>query len=229
MFYSVKLIINILFFCTKILFIFIVSSCFQGETIENPNKYFVEKYGQKVYDIKVRNGITLGSIKGHQVNIKGNSIKAVQSNPLVKDEFDFLQERFFSSSEKISKKPTEEELSNIFNVTYTGNYLDPYRFSVFFDDLQIPSNDLFGVRTNLGEKDYNFIGNDVLQSNIDFIYSMEKYFDKENSIRLIEEQKHIKRNNYDNANKKDKSNSNSQKDISFNNYYNIGYELSIIL
>lgn len=65
-----------------------------------------------------------------------------------------------------------------------------------FDDITIPATDAFGIRTDLGDKNYILVSNQALQQNVDFIKDHQSKEDKEVSADLIKEQKEVRRRKY---------------------------------
>lgn len=81
----------------------------------------------------------------------------------------------------------------IFSVEYLNeNYPYSYKVApVSFDDIQVPDYDIFGVASNMREKDYILIDTMTLRNNINDINSRVTPDDRRNILTLVSEQKEL--------------------------------------
>ena len=91
---------------------------------------------------------------------------------------------------------TNQLPQDMFIISYNlYNFPESYGITkLSFDDIIIPDNDIFGVKTNLGEKNYQLIDNQTLQKNIDLVNQLNGDEDKKISLELIRQEKKIRRN-----------------------------------
>jgi hypothetical protein len=196
---------------TAILFL---NSCRQ--TSEKINESFLQQYGSEVEKI---NNIR-ESANQTQVNIdcQSSTFGCVDSKNRWKDSATIFgiensgtaQSATIDTSRIIAPKPPEEFTpdvktlmqgqstqlpENMFHISYNlNNFPESYgRQKLSFDDINIPQQDAFGVKTELGEKNYQLIGNRTLQKDIDFTKKLIAPEDPEISLELIKQEKQIRR------------------------------------
>ena len=162
------------FFLLVILFIV---SC--ADRSEQANKNFLKKYNKNVQDINYRR---------EQANPESDvkNITMASSPP--------------SASSQIIAPPPNTRMQlpqDMFIISYNlYNFPASYgKVKLSFDDIIIPDIDIFGVKTRLGEKNYQLVDNKILQKNIDLINQLETKEDREISLELIKQEKKARRNN----------------------------------
>jgi len=86
----------------------------------------------------------------------------------------------------IQGKNYQNTIPEIYDVVYVAdNYPKSYKNrQVSFDDINIPSHDYYGIKSNLGKKDYEIINHKILQENIDYLHQHLKT-DENKEINLI--------------------------------------------
>jgi hypothetical protein len=83
---------------------------------------------------------------------------------------------------------------NIFEISYDTRLYPAFRKAgAEFDRIPIPSADVYGVKTEMSEKPYLLVGNDVLKKTVDQIIAERTAEDVEFSEILIKEQKQLSR------------------------------------
>jgi hypothetical protein len=90
----------------------------------------------------------------------------------------------------INKLPQDMFVIN-YNLYNFPNSYDRVKLS--FDDIAIPNSDVFGIKTKLGEKNYQLISYQILQKNIDTINKLSTQEDKQITLELIRQEKNKKR------------------------------------
>jgi len=195
--------------------IFLISSCSQA-TSEDINNNFLKKYGGEVEKI---NNIRESSQQVQTVSDCQSSFFGCEegkdrwkepSTMFGIENSSTAQSATIDTSKITMPKPPEEFTPNIqtltngqgrqlpedmFYISYNlNNFPESYgRQKLSFDDINIPKQDAFGVRTELGEKNYQLIGNRTLQQDIDFTKQLTNKSDQEISSELIKQEKQIRR------------------------------------
>ncbi len=193
--------------------IFLLNSC--QKTSEQLNKDFLKQYGGEVKEINTRReaqrvqpdsdckSSPLGCIDDKNRWKDPATIFGIENSITVKS-------ASVDTSRIVMPKPPEEfspDLKtlmqgqgaqlpeNMFQISYNlYNFPKSYgRPTLSFDDINIPKHDAFGVRTELGEKNYQLIGNRTLQKDVDFTKQLSSKSDQEISLELIKQEKQIRR------------------------------------
>ena len=82
----------------------------------------------------------------------------------------------------------------MFQIGYNTDLHPPFtRAGLEFDNILVPEKDVYGVDTELAEKQYLLAGNNVVQNSVDFVHSERKEEDVELSEILIKERKKLRR------------------------------------
>lgn len=104
-------------------------------------------------------------------------------------------EEFLPDTQTLLQGQTSQLPENMFQISYNlYNFPESYgRSRISFDDINIPKHDAFGVKTELGEKNYQLVGNKTLQRDIDFSKQLISQDDREVSLELIKQEKQIRR------------------------------------
>ncbi len=113
-------------------------------------------------------------------------------------------EEFSPNVQTLLERQGAQLPENMFQISYNlYNFPDSYGKSrVSFDDINIPKSDAFGVKTELGEKNYQLIGNKTLQKDVDFTKQVNTQEDREISIELIRQEKQRRRKGNEKVNVK---------------------------
>lgn len=202
----------------SVLTIFLLASC--TSSIEQANDKFSEQYGKRVEEINAKR---ISNYSNNQpsgcrflwIDCPDNSVSWKNSSQIFDiNNIETAGNATIDTSQiKMPKPPEEfspdmstfEQRRNIrqlpddaFEINYSlQNYPASYRRAkLSFDDITIPTQDAFGIKTELGEKNYVLVGNKTLQQNVDFIGQNRDTIDKEVSIDLITEQKEEQRRKY---------------------------------
>jgi hypothetical protein len=114
-------------------------------------------------------------------------------------------EEFLPDAQTLMQGGGQKLPDNMFEVSYNlFNFPESYgRPRVSFDDINIPKHDAFGVRTELGEKNYQLVGNRTLQRDIDFTKQLSSQEDREVSLELIKQEKRARKKGKPKANEKE--------------------------
>jgi hypothetical protein len=190
--------------------IFLIGSCSQKS--ENINEGFLNKYGGEVEKI---NNIRESSNQAKtDIDCQSSFFGCKESKNRWKDPSTMFgiensgtaQSAAIDTTKIVMPKPPEEFTPNVetltngqgrqlpenmFHISYNlNNFPESYgRQKLSFDDINIPQQDAFGVRTELGEKNYQLIGNRTLQQDIDFTKQLISKDDLEISSELIKQEK----------------------------------------
>jgi hypothetical protein len=208
----------------KILPLTILAVCSCYKTSEDVNKSFLKQYGSDVQKI---NTIREASAQ-QQANSDCNSSPSACVNKQNKwkdpaqifgiNNSNTAQSANIDTSKITLPKPAEEFTpdaktlmqgqsaqlpEDMFHISYNlYNFPESYgKPKISFDDINIPKQDAFGVRTELGEKNYQLIGNKTLQQDVDFTKQSISKEDNEISLELIKQEKQIRRKGKTKVNK----------------------------
>jgi len=156
------------------LIILLCSSCTSKS--EQANKNFLIQFKAEVKNINNKREIAAQPTKDSNATQLNNDDLPAQSPP-----------------QNITNKLPQD----MFIISYNlYNFPDSYgNARLSFDDIKIPDSDIFGIKTKLGEKNYQLIDNQTLQKNIDFTNQLNTDEDKQISLKLIRQEKKIRRNN----------------------------------
>ena len=200
-----KITLALLIFCQ-------LPSCSSFSNIEDPNKKFIHSYKDQVGKINRQRDL-MSKQQEKEIRKTDPEYNRWRDSAYVIGVAGpvSLQSAFVDTYKIKLPKPAEEFLPNIetlasgkgsnqelpddvFTVSYsTENYPKSYKGNgVSFDDIQIPAQDAFGVRTALGEKNFTLVDRKALQKNIDYVRTSLKDDDKEVIAILVSEQKEIK-------------------------------------
>ena len=105
---------------------------------------------------------------------------------------------YFPNAEVYQKSevfnPTKRLPEDMFYLSYNTDLYPPFsRSGLEFDNIKVPNKDVYGVKTELAEKQYLLAGNGAIQKTVDDIHSKRKKEDVEFSKILIKEQKRLRR------------------------------------
>lgn len=202
-----------IFGTSLILLILLNSACTTRSELNN--KVFLQRYGSDVNRInsardKAAYDYTNPKMENPKKSASANDWKDPAKSLGIEGAFN-LRSAFVDTSKLQLKKPAGEFLPNletylqgremknmgpdIFDVTYDlENYPKSYRRNVVsFDDITIPTHDYFGIKSNLGSKQYNIIDHQALQQSIDFINESKTPENREFERILLEEKKEIRK------------------------------------
>lgn len=82
---------------------------------------------------------------------------------------------------------------DMFEIYYVKNYPQFKNPGIEFDLIQVPQKDVYGIRTDLGDKEYLLVGNNAIQQNVDLIRGYHTKENNEIAKTLIKEQRARKR------------------------------------
>lgn len=104
---------------------------------------------------------------------------------------------YYSTQQFANQQPGPSAFNfpgEMFENNYSMPINSPFRkIGAEFDMIMIPSQDAYGIRAAMTEKEYLLVSRKLLQKNIDQINGQKTANDIENSQILIAEQKHLKR------------------------------------
>ena len=192
----------------------VLSSC--HNTSEQSNRNFLKKYSKEVKLINDNREVLRQQHNKQDCKLLPNG--CIEDNKKWQDTATIFgiknikqyESAFIDTSQIKMPEPPEEFLpnektllqnnmkslpQNMFHISYNlHNFPKRYgRPKLSFDDIKIPSKDMFGEKTELGEKNYQLIGNQILQKDIDFSKQLYSEEDKEIMIELIKQEKRIGR------------------------------------
>jgi len=191
----------------KLLFLilpYLLSACGSSSTtsLNSANSGFLEKYGNQVdkinkdrftevsnkktraktsREIDWQNSASIVGVSG--VSSYNSAYVDTSKYKLEKEDF----QPFFPDVSDLSKKQRFSKFpENAFKVKYNENYYGSYpKYRVDFDDLKIPEQDVYGVDSKLGRKEYVLFSGGVLQENISEIKGFHNEDEKKISQDLI--------------------------------------------
>jgi len=182
--------------------------CSCSSKIEESNKLFLSQYGEEVGRINKERDAFLRKDRMPEkkkdyswrdsADILGISGTAQLSSAFVDTSGITLpepKEEFLPDLQTLIQQGSNPKLpGSIFDVSYNSqNYSKSYkRQEVSFDDIAIPNVDVFGIETDLGEKEYLLVNRAGLQENIDNIKSRTTAEDKEIRFILVKEKRELK-------------------------------------
>lgn len=210
-FFCKKLVDFKLFRALIILILLVLSSCVSKS--ERANNNFLQSYGEEVDRINKNREIIAN---GNQINyddsqnnkkisfwddlasvfgVSGtNQFKSAKVDTSGLKFFVPNREEFTPDLQTLLEGRKKSLPAYIFDINYSlVNYPSSYgKPGISFDDIIIPGRDAFGIASKLGDKDYNLVGKDNLQRNVDYINSNIDNQDKILSMMIIKEQKELK-------------------------------------
>ncbi|MCE3254942.1 MAG: hypothetical protein K0R25_436 [Rickettsiaceae bacterium] len=174
--------------------------CSCQNSLTKANKNFLDQYGDQVEEINDRREAYQKLESQPKKNWK-------EPKDLFKiDNTETSRSAHIDTSQIVMPKPPEDFLpdqktllegqqkelpESMFHIGYSPQNFplsyDKPRLS--FDDITIPKIDAFGIETELGEKNYQLVGNRALQRNIDFAKTLNEPGDREVSLEVIKKQK----------------------------------------
>lgn len=199
-------------FCLKfslaILFLCSLFSCASSETIEI-NKNFDEKYGKQVEKIRIDRTPAPQTKKELNYYRAPTEDEVAQEAVLKLDYFPYIDISQFDEKQRQPFMPNAEVYEqsrannpektlppNIFEVSYDTRLNPPFqRFGAEFDVIDVPSADVYGVKTEMSEKNYLLAGGDAMQRSVDTIEANRTKDDVEISEIIIREKKQMMRKN----------------------------------
>ncbi len=177
-----------------------LSACFSNN-FPNINENFEKKYGKDVEKINSERAVD-----------QSNNISVTQSpyaTDMIMPESDYYAyvdvKRFNEHAPKVYL-PNGESYEqtrrlgladsippDIFDINYNLGVYSAFRvIGAEFDRVNIPSQDVYGIKTKMSDKEYLLAGNDALQRSIDEVGKSKNSVDIENSEILIKERRAAK-------------------------------------
>ncbi len=179
------------------------------QSLPNPNENFEKKYGKEIAKIKLERTLVLTKEeKKIAIQLPSPTQEEIEAINFANNQSYYPYVDITKFGQKIPQNnlPTQEfyEQSNTnnsanslpenaFEISYNTGLYPPYRvLGSEFDQIIIPTQDVYGVQTKLSSKNYLLAGNKALQKSIDQINNEKTVEDLQNSELLIKEQKQLK-------------------------------------
>lgn len=189
-----------------ILLFFLLASCSSKETV---NEAFARKYAKDIARINSARMAgdratskemtsfampTVADIKRERAQNGGGYYAYVD----IKKFGEKTPKNYFPNAEIYQKSvvshPNQRLPEDMFDLSYNTSLYPPFSKSgLEFDNIKVPNQDAYGVKTQLAEKQYLLAGNGAIQKTVDFMQSKRQKDDVEFSKILIKEQKRLRR------------------------------------
>lgn len=172
------------------------------------NKLFEQKYGEEIRNVKKQRAAASRDPEQQGVMIFSTppSAEDVAKEKIANGYYPYADITKFGEKAPQNYAPNGEVYQqsqksdpanslppDMFYVTYKTDLHQPFRrVGTEFDSIQIPQEDIYGVKTEMSLKAYLLAGNNALQRNIDEINNARTKEDFEISETLIKEQKQLK-------------------------------------
>lgn len=196
-------------FSFKILFLLIctsfLTSCFSSKKLPSVNATFEKKFGGEVKKVNADRVSTAASDK---VTIMQSPAEEIAKVNLAENQnYNYVEVNKFSDKQPEIYLPNGESYEqtrftgpansvpqDLFEISYNlGLYPAFRRVGAEFDRIAVPSQDVYGVKTEMSEKSYLLAGNNALQKSIDQINADKTSDDIDNTQIVIREQKQLRR------------------------------------
>lgn len=190
-----------------VIFLFLLlTSCSSKNSV---NEDFAKKYGKDIARINASR-----HVEGRETSQKMTSFAIPTTSDIqkqrVKDSGGYYAyvdikkfgerrpQNHFPNAEVYQKSvafnPTQRLPEDMFYLSYNTDLYPPFSKSgLEFDNIRVPQQDVYGVKTELAEKQYLLAGNGAIQKTVDFMHAKRQKDDVEFSQILIKEQKRMKR------------------------------------
>jgi len=204
--YIVKKFLKILKILILISSLFFTFSCSKKY---NPNLAFNERYGSEVEKInQQRKWVKQNTIVKKKTRFAPPTQEYVTDTNVYKTEDEQRYYPYYDISKfgignvprqytpygQAQINPTPNSLPpDVFDVVYNDKTYGPYRyFGAKFDQISIPVQDAYGVKSAMDKKLYLMAGNNIVQNTVDDVSSGRSQEDINISKTLIEEQKQLR-------------------------------------
>lgn len=169
------------------------SSCI-SKKVEDENKVFHEKFATDL------EGLKISRVDPRQTQLDGQKLDFTA--PIDQD-----SQRYTNSNITIPEYYTTQQFSNqqmlqagfqapveMFENSYSPSIAVPFRkIGAEFDTIDVPSQDAYGIKSGMSQKEYLLGSRKLLQKNVDQINGQRTSDDVDNSETLINEQRKLKR------------------------------------
>ena len=163
---------------------------------EDNNALFNEKYAEDIEKIKEERTFP-------KLDKKQSKIKLNFTAPIEHDSARYTNENTSEFPEYYSTQQFANQQigpsgfrfpGEMFETDYSAPINSPFRkIGAEFDTIAVPSQDAYGIKAAMTEKDYLLVSRKLLQKNIDNINYQKTEYDIRNSQILIAEQRSLKR------------------------------------
>lgn len=185
-------------FFYALMLVALLNCCVPQDTI---NDGFQEKYSEAIDSLKAQrtensagNRQSYFSTAPSSAEIEGQKMQYHTYSGVTKFGQESAQSTLPGAENYYSPTSQNSAAPEIFEIRYN---LDPPIFfrrpGIEFDNIAIPSQDAYGVKTAMSEKSYFSPGGNLLKGSIDKVLDQKGEFDDENAEILVKEKKQILR------------------------------------
>ncbi|MDX2083334.1 MAG: hypothetical protein SFV53_05060 [Rickettsiales bacterium] len=168
------------------------TAIFSCSNENNINENFNEKYGEQIIEIKAGRLAPKTELKD-KINF---SAPIAQEQRIYTNSHAPEIPEYYSTQQFANQIPASAVFTSsaeMFENNYNFPISVPFKqIGAEFDNIEVPSQDAYGIKAAMSDKEYLLISRKLLQKNIDNINAAKSSQDIENSQTLIFEQKKLK-------------------------------------